>query len=109
MRAIAITITIAARMKWLTGTLTSKRVTVSLGRIEGRTWGLGPKASRIAACAMSRIPSEATSLASGEAVRRGRKASSSIARPIASETTIVKRKETGAENSGPNTPVLKAQ
>ena len=57
----------------------------------GSTLGSGcselPNASSIDACRTSSTPSEETSLASGEAVRSGRNATSSVAAPAASTTT----------------------
>jgi hypothetical protein len=48
-----------------------------------------PNHSRIVACKVNKIPSEATSLASGEDVRSGRNTSSSLTTPTTIDTTIV--------------------
>ncbi len=61
------------------GTAPSSNRTTRIGMMVG--WGCCevPNASSIVACAVSRTPSEATSFASGAAVRSGRKTASSIA------------------------------
>jgi hypothetical protein len=107
--ATAAATTMPASRRWLTGTRTSKTCTTPWGRISGALLGSGPNAMRIADCVMSRIPSDATSFASGDAVRNGRKASSSISTPHTSDTRMVSTKATGVVNVGPNSPVLKPQ
>ena len=102
-------ITTPARMKRSTGTLTSKTVTVSLGRIEGCGFWVVPKASSIDACATSSTPSDDTSLASGAALRSGLNAISSIAAPTASVTTNVIARAGAVPNSVPYSPVLSDQ
>ena len=68
-----------------------------------------PNASNIVACAVSRTPSEATSFASGAAVRSGRKTASSIT----TLTTITKTYEraiaSGVATVKPSSPVRSAQ
>ena len=71
-------ITIPARMKRSIGTTPPKIVTVSTGRIEGAVFGFAEDEQHRRPAATSRRPSEAASLASGEACRSGRKTSSSI-------------------------------
>ena len=60
------------------GTAPSSIRTTRIGMMVG--WGCCdvPNARSIVACAVSRTPSEATSFASGAAVRSGRKTASSI-------------------------------
>ncbi len=59
------------------------------GRIAGEVSPVVPKSSSIDAWRVSRTPSEETSLASGDAVRSGRNAMNSIARPTITVQTIV--------------------
>ena len=73
--------TIPVRMNRSTGITAPKTWTMLWGRIVGSGWGVLPKANSTIACAMSRTPSEDTSLASGEALRSGRKAMSSTSTP----------------------------
>ena len=63
------------------GTSEPKSLTVSRGSTGGCGLLAIPNASATPACATSRTPSEAASFASGEAVRSGRKATSSIRTP----------------------------
>ena len=71
-----------ARMKRSTGTVVPNTVTTSLGRIDGCGFCVVPNARSMDACAISSTPSDETSLASGEALRSGRNAMSSIATPM---------------------------
>ena len=73
---------IAGRIKRSTGTIAPSSLTVLVGSTVGCGWVPIPKASDTAACATSSTPSDAASLASGEAVRNGRKAANSIRTPI---------------------------
>ena len=73
--------TIPVRMNRSTGMTAPRTWTVLWGRIVGSGSGVLPKASSTIAWAMSSTPSEDTSLASGEALRSGRKAISSTSTP----------------------------
>ena len=59
----------------------------------GKMLGIGcdgePNQSSIVACRINRIPSEATSLASGDDVRSGRNTSSSLSTPTRIATVMV--------------------
>ena len=61
------------------------------------------------ACAVSRTPSEATSFASGAALRSGRKTASSITMLMAITTTYVRTTAGGVESVKPSSPVRSAQ
>ncbi len=102
-------ITVPARMNRSTGTLTSKTVTVSLGRIEGCGFCVVPNASSIDAWATSSTPSDETSLASGAALRSGLNATSSISAPTASVTRNVIARAGAVPNSVPYSPVFSDQ
>jgi hypothetical protein len=81
--------TTPVRMNRSTGTVTLPSFTVAAGRMAGAGLAAVPKPSSMAACASSSTPSEAASLASGDAARSGRKAPSSISTPTSSTTTSV--------------------
>ncbi len=83
------TITIPAIQKRFTGTETSATLTVSVGKRFGICLDAVPNPSTIAACSVSRIPSDATSFASGAAVRSGRNTSTSISTPTRAEASRV--------------------
>ena len=69
-----------------------------------------PNARSIAACAVSRTPSEATSFASGAAVRSGRKTASSIDDgDERSRTRRRARPPSGVPTVKPSSPVRSAQ
>ncbi len=72
-----------------TGTVAPSNVTTPRGSTGG--WGFVPipNASETDACATSSTPSDAASFASGEPVRRGRKARYSITKPSTIRTTSV--------------------
>ena len=76
--ATAAPTTIPARMNRSTGTLTPNTSTRSLGSTGGCGFEAVPNESSIAACSVSRTPSDAASFASGEAACSGLKARSSI-------------------------------
>ena len=63
--------------------------TMSLGKMLGIDCDAEPNQSSIVAWRISRIPSEATSLASGDDVRSGRNTSSSLSTPTRIATDIV--------------------
>jgi hypothetical protein len=86
-RAMASTITIPVRMKRSTGITALSTLTVLWGRTVGSGCWVVPKASSIEAWRTSRTPSEETSLASGAAVRSGRKATTSVSAPTVSTIT----------------------
>ena len=62
------TTTIPVIQKRFTGIDTSATVTVPVGKMFGIGFAPVPNPSSIAACSVSRIPSDATSFASGAAV-----------------------------------------
>ena len=59
----------------------------SSGKTLGICFDAEPNHSSIVACRISRIPSEATSLASGDDVRSGRNTSSSLSTPTRTDTS----------------------
>jgi len=71
------------------GTFESKIVTVPLGRTGGCGFVPMPNASETKAWATSSSPRDAASLASGVAVRKGRKIPYSISRPTARRKSAV--------------------
>ena len=81
--------TIAGRMRRSIGTIEPKSLTVSRGSTGGCGLVAIPNASATPACATSSTPSEAASFASGEAVRSGRNATSSISTPSATRNRNV--------------------
>ena len=64
-------------------------MTKFLGKMLGIDFDGEPNHSSIVAWRISRIPSEATSLASGDDVRSGRNTSSSLSTPTRIATSIV--------------------
>src|SRR5262245_1761998 len=68
-----------------------------------------PNARSIVACAVSRTPSEATSFASGAAVRSGRMTASSIATVTATMNAYVRTIASGVPTVKPSSPVRSAQ
>ena len=69
-----------------------------------------PNASSIVACAVSRTPSEATSFASGAAVRSGRKTASSITMLTTITNDVGERdRRAGWRRVKPSSPVRSAQ
>ena len=82
--------TIPGRMNRSIGTFEPNTLTVPPGRIPGCGWVPIPNAIETDACATSSRPSEAASLASGVAVRNGRKTPYSTRSPTASTKTAVR-------------------
>ena len=76
-------------MKRSIGTFEPNTVTVPPGSTGGCGFVPMPNASETEACATSSRPSEAASLASGAAVRSGRKTANSTPSPITSRTRAV--------------------
>ena len=87
--ASAISTTIAAIQNLFAGIDVPKTLTKLVGKTLGICFDGEPNHSRIVAWRVNRIPSEATSLASGDDVRSGRKTSSSLTTPTTIDTTIV--------------------
>src|ERR1700733_94969 len=102
-------IAIPAKMRFDSGTVNPRTVTSALEMIEGSVFGNGPKAKSIAACAARRIPTDATSLTTGEAFLNGRKANTSMAVPSTSDTSRASRNDGTVPSPGPMSPVLNAQ
>ena len=101
--------TIPVRTKRSIGTWTLKMATAELGRIDGSVFGSAPKASSIPACAMSSRPSVATSLASGVAVRSGRKAANSVISPASTATTRLMMNAGASPTTAPYVPSVSDQ
>ena len=64
-------------------------LTMLVGKTLGICFAAEPNHSSTVAWKINRIPSEATSLASGDDVRSGRKTSSSLSTPTRTDTRIV--------------------
>ncbi len=105
----AMTMTMPASRKRSSGTVAPSTWTTLVGRIGGCGFCVVPKASSIEAWAMSRTPSDDTSLASGEALRSGRNATSSISAPTASVYTSVRTSAGAVDMPLPISPVFSAQ
>ena len=82
-------ITIPAIQNRFAGIDVPKTSTMFVGKMFGICFAAEPNHSSIVAWRVSRIPSEATSLASGDDVRSGRKTSSSLSTPTSNDTSDV--------------------
>jgi hypothetical protein len=87
--ASAITTTIPAIQNRLAGIDLPNTSTMSFVKMLGIGCDADPNQSNIVAWSTSRIPSEATNLASGDDVRNGRKTSNSLRMPSSTDTRIV--------------------
>ena len=81
--------TTAAIQNLFAGIVASNTSTMSVGNTLGIGFDAVPNHSSTVAWSISRIPSEATSLASGDDVRSGRKTSSSLTTPTRTAPSIV--------------------
>ena len=104
-----ITITIPVSQNRLTGIGTSNTVTLLLGKMSGGAFGDAPKLSSIADWSVRRIPSDATSFASGAAVLSGRKTSTSINTPTRAQTSNVTTSAGAVPNVNPKKSVFSDQ
>ena len=91
------------------GTVTPNTSTVPVGRIDGACFAVVPKESSTAPWATRRTPIDAAIFASGDAVRSGRKATSSMSAPTISTTRRVMTSAGAVGISGPKNPVFSAQ
>ncbi len=82
---------------------------MSVGKMLGICFDDEPNHSSTVAWRMSRIPSEATSLASGDDVRNGRNTSSSLRTPTRIATSSVTTIAGPVANVKPNSSVRSAQ
>ena len=87
--ASAISTTMAAIQNLFAGIDVPNTSTMLVGKTLGICFDGEPNHSSTVAWRINRIPSEATSLASGDDVRSGRKTSSSLSTPTRTDTTIV--------------------
>ncbi len=101
--------TIAGRMRRSTGTIEPSSLMVSRGSTGGCGLVSMPNASATPACATSSTPSDAASFASGEAVRSGRNATSSISTPSATRNRNVRTSAAAVDAYQPYSPVLSDQ
>jgi hypothetical protein len=106
---IAAAMTTPAMMNRFVGTGTSKTVTVPSGRMVGADLLPVPNRRSTPACATSSTPSDATSFASGDAVRSGRNATSSMSAPNAIATMSVMISAGKLPIPPPISPVFRAQ
>ena len=87
--ANAMSTTIAAIQNRFAGIDVPNTSTMLVGKMLGICFAGEPNHSSTVAWRINRIPSEATSLASGDDVRSGRKTSNSLSTPTRTDTTIV--------------------
>ena len=106
---IADAMTMPAMMNRLDGIGTSKTVIVPSLKMVGADLLPVPNSRSIPACAVSSTPSEATSLASGDAVRSGRNATSSMSAPNAIVMSSVRISAGTSAMPLPISPVFSAQ
>ena len=88
-RTSAMSSTMPAIQNLFAGIDAPKTSTMLFGKTLGICFDAEPNHSSTVAWRISRIPSEATSLASGDDVRSGRKTSNSLSTPTRTDTTIV--------------------
>ena len=98
-----------AMMKRLMGTVTPNNSTVPVGRIDGACFPVVPNQRSTAPWRTRRTPIDAAIFASGDAVRSGRKATSSMRAPTTRTTRSVIASAAAVGNSGPKKPVFSAQ